>query len=764
MEKLRSFVAHRTGQFEKRLIVIALYVIAGGVCSFSRILGRPCSAGVSLAVISGDNILYVTAGSALGYAFTGGITQGMIQICSMLMIAGLRFVLPLDRLTLFGRKNAPLFTSILTSATLILFGSVMSVTKHTDALTASLTMIDALLCGCTVYSALSVMKNRQFGAAIDTNGVNALYAAVLYVMCICALTSVQLGVVNPGRAAGCLCVLFAVRKSHKTGGAVVGALTTCGVLMCAPLLGRNTLLLATSGLICGAFFTFSQIAAVGVFVFTSVLSLAALGVNSDTFPMLADLMLASLAFLAIPASSVRKLAAYINAFSSPVDSVSRAASSKLSFASGTIGEIRSQLTQVSRAIEKRAKASSLREDVIAFACEQCVYRSACPENSQLRWSLGKLERICAKFNCVSDSDVEESLAHCRRPAYLAQVFNKHYCERVEEKAGEMQMKELRGLLSEQLSSMQDMLADLSVKVGQVRNGDAELSDSVRSAFDRLGYPNASACVYTDENMCVHAEVYLTSELETDAARVTAAVSAAAGCELDLPSVFTAKGITRLSFCEKPAYCAEIATFSASRSDGCSGDTCEVFNAGASERYVILSDGMGTGKRARLDSVFTVSLVSRLINCGISMVTAHKMINSMLRVKGWEESFATLDILRLDLGSGSARMLKSGAAPSYLVRDGGLKILSSDAFPAGILPACAPDIADLKLFDGDIILLASDGADEECAKMLCTLAAKETSAESICNKLGGFCLDKCSGSPLDDITLIVVKITKQDPND
>ena len=65
--------------------------------------------------------------------------------------------------------------------------------------------------------------------------------------------------VNLGRIAGTLFMLMAVRKYRNIGGAVVGALTTCGVLLCTPSLARNTLLLATSGLICGAFLQFGSL-------------------------------------------------------------------------------------------------------------------------------------------------------------------------------------------------------------------------------------------------------------------------------------------------------------------------------------------------------------------------------------------------------------------------------------------------------------------------------------------------------------------------
>ena len=88
-----------------------------------------------------------------------------------------------------------------------------------------------------------------------------------------------------------------------------------------------------------------------------------------------------------------------------------------------------------------------------------------------------------------------------------------------------------------------------------------------------------------------------------------------------------------------------------------GMSFDMLSLSTGERYIILSDGMGTGKRAKLDSMFAVNLASRLLKAGVSLSTAHRLINSILRVKGWEESFATLDILKLDLCGGIAEFLR-----------------------------------------------------------------------------------------------------------
>ena len=761
MEKIKNLVKRRFEAQERRLLTAAVMLMLGFVSGFGKILGFPSQLGVVLAAVFGENIIPVFAGTVLSYAVMGDLSAGIVPLCAMLVIAGLRCILPQDRLSVFTKRSEPLLTSLVTCAVLILFGCVMSAASPADAFTTSMRMVSALLCGCTVFAAMNVIQSRASGGSFELGGLNGIYIGMLYIMAISVLTSLPTGVINIGRAAGCFCMLMAVRRYHQTGGAVVGALTTFGVLISAPMLAKNTLLLATSGLICGVFYPVGITLTVLIFLGVSLISLVAVGTGPDTFPMFADILLGSLAFISVPLPAVKKLTKRISGFKSPVDIVSQTTSSKLGFASSTIGEIRGQLSQVTAAMKRRTRRSDICDMVIKAACMGCTHRNKCFENrQQLMWSLGKLGHISAKYNCISEDDVSAQLSSCRRSAYMTEVFNRTYSFMVAEKANDMRISEMRDLLCEQLGSMQDILSDLSFRVGQVRSIDAALSSQVRACFDALGYPNSKVCVYVDDKLCQRVDVYLTAEFCGDAVKLTSMVSSAVGCDLELPVTVKTDSLTRLTFCESPAFTVETAAFSASRSSEYSGDTYDIFDVSAAEKYIILSDGMGTGKRARLDSVFSVSLVSRLIRCGMSVTTAQKMVNSMMRVKGWEESFATLDILRLDLYGGSAGLMKSGAAASYLCRDGGLKVFSSDAFPAGILPECRPDTADIKLFDGDIIMLASDGTDPQAARKLAALSAKGMELEKICARLGAFCMDKCGGEPADDMTIILVRIVKK----
>lgn len=223
MEKIKRLIGSRLASDERRLILAAVMLLAGFVSSFGKLLGHPSQMNVAAAVLAGENILPVFVGSVIAYAVMGSFSQGAIQLCAILVIAGLRWILPADKLGSFGRKSEPAMTSLITCAVLILFSCVMSAAMPSNSFLTSLRMINALLCGCTVFAAMNVMQSRVVKGMYDIGGVNGIYIGIVYVMFISTLTSMPAGVLNVGRAAGCFCMLMAVRRFRQTGGAVVGA-------------------------------------------------------------------------------------------------------------------------------------------------------------------------------------------------------------------------------------------------------------------------------------------------------------------------------------------------------------------------------------------------------------------------------------------------------------------------------------------------------------------------------------------------------------
>ena len=740
----------------RRLLQRSGAFAAGLITGLSVTLGTPsfmCAAAASLA---GDCSLYVFLGTLLAFLLNRGLEAGIVQICSVLVITAIHFIDP------FGeRRDEPVYRSLVTAGVLMLFSCVVTAAIPGDFYDASMRMINSMLAGCTVYITMTLRASAKRSGIYDLTGINGVFAGMFCIVAVSILASADLFAVNLGRTLGTFLLLQAARRSRSFGGAAVGALTACGVLVCDPSLARNTLLLATAGLICGVFVQFGRLAAVMSFLVSVLISLVAVGVNGDTYCMFADTVLGSLLFLTVPADKIKRLGKKISGLRSTSEIIGQTTAARLSMAGQTLGEIRRRLDMVTVAMDRGVSSRTAAAEVKRCVCADCPSYVLCFEkNETTEGRFEHLQEAVTHEGGISPDTVRATVPCCDRPELLAEAFTDFGNRIFEEKAENIRMRELRTMLTDQLLSMEEILADLSFRSSRVRSIDAELSERVRERLAIMGCKGAKVCVYVDDELCRRAEAFVSGEFKGDTARLTAAVSSILDCDMGLPDIIGVAGVTRISFAEMPAFRAEAAVFAASASGEYSGDSYEIFDVGGSEKFLVLSDGMGTGKRARLDSSFTVSLSRKLLTSGLSLGTVHRLVSTMLRVKGWEESFATMDILRLDLCGGRASLLKAGAVKSRLCRDGAVMPLGDTSFPAGILSDCPPDKSEIKLFDGDVILMTSDGADDETAQQLAQYIANDSCEdmdELVC-RLGRTVISRRRGERGDDLTIMAVRIT------
>ena len=733
-----------------------IVAFAGGLLTgLSVTLGFPsfmCGAAASLA---GDYSPSVFLGTLLAFLLNRGLEAGIVQICSVLVITAIHFIDPFE-----DRREEPVYRSLVVSGVLMLFSCVVTAAMPSDLYLASMRMINSLLAGCTVFITMSVRDNAKHSGVFDLTGMNGMFAGMFFIMAVSIFASVNIFTLNPGRTLGAFILLQASRRYRSFGGAVIGALTACGVLVSDPSLARNTLLLATAGLICGVFVRFGRLAAVMSFLMTSLISLVAVGVNGDTYHMFADIVTGSLLFLIIPADKIKRFGKRISGFRSTPELIGHTTAARLSMAGRTLGEIRRRLDMVTVTMDRNTASRTASSEVKRCVCADCPsYRLCFEKNEHTENAFDSLQNILDCGDTVTDEQVRQKVCCCDRPRLLAEAFNDLERHILRDKTENIRIRELRTMLTDQLLSMEDILSDLSYRSSRVQSIDTGLSESVRDQLAVMGYKGAKVCVYIDEDLCRRADAFIKGGFSGDVARLTAAVSSILDCDMALPDITGENGITRISFSELPLFTAEAAVFSASASGEYSGDTCDIFDVGGNEKYILLSDGMGTGKRARLDSSFTVSLSRKLLTSGLSLTTVHRLVSSMLRVKGWEESFATMDILHLDLCGGRASLLKAGAVNSRLCRDGAVVPLGDTSFPAGILSDCPPDKCEIKLFDGDIIIMNSDGADEDSAQLIAQTAAEANDCDitELVNRLGSIVLDRRQGAKADDLTIIAVRI-------
>ena len=134
--------------------------------------------------------------------------------------------------------------------------------------------------------------------------------------------------------------------------------------------------------------------------------------------------------------------------------------------------------------------------------------------------------------------------------------------------------------------------------------------------------------------------------------------------------------------------------------------------------IIVSDGMGSGGRAAVDSAMTAGLAERLIKAGFGYDCTLKLVNSAMLYKSTDESLATLDISCIDLFSGKTELYKAGAAPTLVRRNGRTGRAECRSLPAGILNEVGFDRAVVTLKENDILLMMSDGVCTDGTDWIC----------------------------------------------
>lgn len=182
-----------------------------------------------------------------------------------------------------------------------------------------------------------------------------------------------------------------------------------------------------------------------------------------------------------------------------------------------------------------------------------------------------------------------------------------------------------------------------------------------------------------------------------------------------------------------------------------GDSIVRFETEDGRFFAALSDGMGSGAEAKSDSQMTVDLLKSILSRSFDGKTAMRAVNSALQSKNLDASFATVDILTLNLHNGRAEFIKSGAAPSFVKRGSTVYEITSSTLPAGLSSGGEYDKIAFTLKRGDTVVMMSDGVYDAFSDMRGVLSrAGGLSPAELCKRL-------ISAHSNDDKSVMIIKI-------
>ncbi len=181
---------------------------------------------------------------------------------------------------------------------------------------------------------------------------------------------------------------------------------------------------------------------------------------------------------------------------------------------------------------------------------------------------------------------------------------------------------------------------------------------------------------------------------------------------------------------------------------------------------VISDGVGSGENASRSSSTVINMLERLLSGGFDEDKAIEIINSVIKLKGEDELFATLDAAIINEKDAQCYFIKLGAAPTYLIEKGKVVTITSTNIPVGLVDSSDYIPICKKLDYGDFVIQLSDGVipdtidpNNNYIKNFLSTCDITKSAKVIAQELKEVININNDGVYDDDITLIVNKIEK-----
>ncbi len=688
------------------ILTSCAYFTASFILSGARLFSMqiPLSIGLA-AACSGKEFVFICAGAVLGSFLRLDTSMIITCLAPLAAMTGVKFAVEKMRLKYNKKWIFPVSAALFYLAA----SSAVMFSQQATANVFAVNICAAAFCGCSVvfYSRTAdCIRKKQNIYALDNHSLTCL------VMSLCTLllglSEINLYGFRPVRFLGSFIILCAAFLFGSSGGSIAGiSIGTCiavsgtsaALSLCCPI----------SGLVSGIFSKYGQFAC--AFVFTLASGIAAItDYSSETLAVFAESALAGVIFNLIPKKSLSAVRSGITRPQSKRVALEfSGAKERIIQASKAIGSVSECVASVSKGIEELSPA----KDIIVCmrvkerVCNGCQIKdSFCPENGEFAEILKKL----SEGETVTTEDFSLNFnSKCPSVPRLAENFNKAYASQNALTALQAGAARNRELACGQFNWTSRLLREFS----DTLEADAfSLYNKERTAcrvFSDFGFNDISITCTQPFSSALRV-VCKTKAIPqgTSFTRLTKALGGELGVELSLPKIREIKEGAELKFVQKERFAVKTASCSECYANRkLCGDYCEHFRT-ESKEYIILSDGMGTGGRAAIDSAMTVEIFSRLLKAGLSLDTALSITNSALSVKSDDESISTLDVAEIDLYSGEATILKAGAAQSFYTCSGKVKTIETPSTPLGILSNVSFSRYTLKLRGGDKIIMVSDG--------------------------------------------------------
>ena len=766
--KSRPVTRRRSKGAAKEFGVHLIYFIGGAVISRGAMLGSMSPFGASFcAAIPFSYMPAGVLGAALSYLFLSPV-DSFRYIAVVIAIAAVRWILNEIKKISANRffPSAVAFLPVFATGLALTFSPTSEMTEVFEC------FVEALIAAAGAYFMARAFLLTGSRRALSGFSQQEL-ACVAMTGCIIllAFSSLVIGRVSIGRILAVFAVLVFARYGFVKGGSVAGIAT--GIVFA--LSDNNLLCLAggysLSGLIGGLMAPMGKFAV----VFTAVVCNGMLSFAADdrslTIAVTIETLIASAIFLLIPKEAGRFFTSMFSDDAAQLsnDAIRRNVTMRLDHCSKALENVSSCVNSVSERLGRlyEENADWIYTRASEDTCRNCGLRVYCweKERGMTVDDMHRLTPLLKENGFVKERDIEDNFRkRCCKCSELSYSVNRSYKEYLSLEAARRRVTQVRSVVAGQFAGLSDILHDLSAEFETVDSFDTGSSEKVIAALTSLGLVVVDcACKRSmGRGMTVELELAVGKKTALSKSQLMHEVGKACGRYFDAPSLSFEGDRARVTLCELPLYDLEIGSAQHVCNNGeLCGDCLNYFNNGEGSTVAIISDGMGTGGRAAVDSNMAVSIMTKLCKAGLSYDCSLSVVNSSLMIKSEEESLATLDMLDFNLFTGRARLMKAGACTTYIKKNSKLMHKDLPSLPLGILNESKLIKEDVNLSADDVIVMVSDGvligSTEWLEKMI--MSFRDGSAEQLASSIVEEARRRRQNDHDDDITAIALRVVE-----
>ncbi len=685
--------------------------------------------------------LAVLAGSAVTYALTGMLKEQPILLCTLALTTILRWILGVNHTP----RAAAMLAACSTFLAAVIFGMAGMISGRDWLLWSLGSVISGGLAACI----RRVLMRFEAGLPVRLLETDTLPFSVCCMLGLSVLCTFRLVMISFGDLAAGFLILTAAKRYRTTGGVYCGTLAACAMVLADMKTAGLAAWLPAAGLAAGWLSGRSAILS-----YLAVQGIGGLGLllsqwNTAVSNAWIGGMIGGLAFLFLPAGQIAD--AVIQWCDSEAD-LAALTEARMDFLSHSIAGVRGAAERISNMMMRNPQKTDPAEQVCAHICSKCKSRSLCWEggDTEVQECFRRLaaaapaEHPSAPFGCVMPEQVTAEFARLKR-------------QNAQMRASAVRLHDTQTLLYSQLRITEELLH----RAGQLSKHiyHRELTRCVTDILKKYEIPVIAAAVSVSENQRVLAELYAPADAELDAELITACLEEALQKPLQCCGTEQAGDEQRMILQTAGGFSVTTAAAQcAVHEDEPCGDCWDTFSDSSGAVYLTVSDGMGSGRHAAVESRIVLSNFRQLVQSGMDCKEAASMINSIMLTKSGEERFATLDVARICTDTASVTLYKYGAGPTFIRHGSRVTLCQAPTPPIGILPHAEPYTTVMKLDRGDMLFLMSDGLDDTLFPYIRKKIKQGGDLQTLAHMVCARAQRNEKGDPQDDVTVLAATIS------